>query len=108
MTNKHINIDVSGGSAHFGNVVQGEEVKVTDASSQAVDPALMRQCFAEIRRLGEAAQVSGTEIRQLKDTVESLDFKQEKSSLSTDILAIYETYSWAIEPLKKLFTTILG
>jgi hypothetical protein len=102
MNKGNINITVSGGSSDFGNIVQGDRNKISISQAKA-----LQDFYSNISDLQKSQKITIDEIERLRLDVESVIQGYEGSDLIDKIKIIYDKYSWALEPLKKLFSIIL-
>ncbi|WP_293764547.1 hypothetical protein [uncultured Paraglaciecola sp.] len=102
MNKGNINITVSGGHGEFGNVVQGDNNKISNATERALDD--FHSNVADLLRAGKATE---DQIENLKREVDLLAQSNGDRGLVDGAKVLYEKYSWAFDPLKKLFSIIL-
>jgi len=103
MSKGKINITISGGNSDFGNVVQGDENIVSlEKHREHLD-----KFYAEIQQLSASNRATEDQIDSLKEEIENLTENCKKEGLSALAKRLYEQYSWALEPLKKLFYAIV-
>lgn len=102
MSKGNINITVSGGRGEFGNVVQGDNNKISSVAERALE-----DFNSDVSDLLKAGKATEEQIENLKREVHLLAQGDDKKDLVGRAKVIYEKYSWAIEPLKKLFAILL-
>lgn len=103
MSNKKgVNINISGGRSDFGNIVQGDKNKVISNKENALD-----EFFIEVSELKKAGKSTQKQVDKLREEVNSIINSKDEESLVDKAKQLYESYSWAIEPLKKLFAVVL-
>lgn len=101
MSKGNININVSGGNSNFNNIVQGDKNKVSTTNNNA-----LADFYSEIEQLRTAQNVSEQETAELKQEVEALINKDNQDDLSNKVRRLYEKYSWAIDPIRKLVSIV--
>lgn len=103
MSNKKgININISGGRSDFGNIVQGDKNRVISNKENALD-----EFFIEVSELKKAGAATQEQVDKLSEEVNSIINSKGEEGLVDKAKQLYENYSWAIEPLKKLFDIVL-
>lgn len=102
MKKGNINISVSGGAADFGNVVQGDDNKISSVSERALE-----DFHCSLASLQKQNVVNSDQIEKLKNEIDSIIKDRHDLDLMDKAKLMYERYSWAIAPLQKLFKVIL-
>ncbi|WP_100635311.1 hypothetical protein [Marinomonas sp. ef1] len=102
MSKGNINITISGGSGKFGNIVQGDNNNMSSTTKRALED--FNSDISDLLRVGK---VTEDQIESLKREVDLLTQVNNDKDLVDRARALYEKYSWAIDPLKKLFAIIL-
>lgn len=104
MSKGDINISISGGSANIGNITQGDNNKF-DA---LISPQGLQEFQEYISELQSSQKVSAEQVQQLRQDIEQMLANTKEKDIAGRLKALYEKYSWAIDPLKKLFSAILS
>jgi hypothetical protein len=99
-----INISISGGSANIGNIAQGDNNTI-DA---LISPRSLQEFQEHISELQRSQEVSAEQVKQLRQDIEQMLADTKERDLAGRLKVLYEKYSWAIVPLKKLFSEILS
>ncbi|MDR7121980.1 hypothetical protein [Rheinheimera soli] len=102
MSKGNINITISGGSGEFGNIVQGDNNNMSSTTKRALED--FNSNISDLIRTGN---VTEDQIESLKREVDLLARGNNDKDLVDRARVLYEKYSWAINPLKKLFAIIL-
>jgi hypothetical protein len=100
------NITVSGGSAVFGNVAQGDQSQL--ASEQVVKA--QEDFNIAIEQLGQAQGLAADELSALKKDLEGVLETGERhafADMGAAADALIQKYSWALVPLKTLFKRLI-
>lgn len=112
---KKINITVSGGSANFGNIIQGNSslIKSVEQSVSGVDDAAFSDFFKEISIFQNQNPSMMESVEELKKDILLLKENSNKNrknflvQLSDNANFIYEKYGWAGKILRNLFDRIM-
>jgi len=100
MNNRKIEISVTGGNAVFGDIVQGDNNRFS-----LVDYADdLQEFYSAISDLKLSHGIAESQIDALKKEIESLGETHRAEDIPATVRGIYDQYSWALEPLKKLFS----
>lgn len=103
MSNKGgININISGGSTDFGNIVQGDNNTIHSKKNNVISQ--FHSEIAELLKMGKATQ---DQVDCLTRDVNSILQSAGDKDVFDRAKELYQKYSWAIEPLKKLFSIFL-
>lgn len=102
MNKGNINITVSGGTADFGNVVQGDDNKISIATTKA-----LQEFYSNISALQKNHEATKDQVDSLKKEIGLLTQGAENTDLVDRVKLIHEKYSWALKPLTNLFSVIL-
>ena len=103
MSKGDINISISGGSANIGNITQGDKNKI----EAMVGHRGLQQFQKDITDLQKSQRISAEQIQQLYQDIEQISQNTKEKDLAGRLKVLYEKYSWAIGPLKKLFSEIV-
>ncbi|WP_088329401.1 hypothetical protein [Lacimicrobium sp. SS2-24] len=101
MTKGNIYITVSGGAGTFGNISQGDHNQLSTTMQEAV-----QQFHHNLDELKHAQLATAEQVENLKQDVEALLQRPQQQGMLEKAKALYETYSWAIDPLRKLFSVM--
>lgn len=111
-----VNINVSGGNANFGNVVQGDDNQVSAEQRDWVQTveAAFATCAQDARSLGEGLGVTNDQIAALLRDVESLKAaaaatpaNEDKPTLAERLKRMGSKFAWAVPVLKMLAEKIV-
>lgn len=102
MSERNINIKISGGNNDFGNIIQGNNNQITFSREKALEDFNIK-----LSKLQEDQKISTDEVENLKMELKKIIHNIENDNISNKIEMLYKKYSWAFEPLKKLFDIIL-
>ena len=106
MTVSDMKINVSGGSASFGNINQGDNAQL-DATQvvrfEAVDVEAFYQSIANIAAYNN---IDFNDYQQLREQVAELVKHPEQPGFVETVEGLYEKFSWAVEPLAALFSAV--
>lgn len=101
MNKGNINISVSGGSASFGNVSQGDHNTLSGSVQQALQD--FHQNLSELR---QAHLATDEQVQRLKQDIDALLNQPQQPGMLEKAKSLYDTYSWAVDPLRKLFSVM--
>ena len=99
MNKGNIKINISGGRGEFSNIVQGNNNNISSSTERALE-----DFHSDLLKAGK---VTEDKIDSLKREVDLLVKGNADKDLVDRTKRLYKKYSWAIEPLKKLFAIIL-
>lgn len=112
MSDKNIDVKITGGNVNIGSVSQGDHNKAAVDSQEIVanfDRDFL-EFFQHVNNLQPERGVSRKELDSLITEVKSIRDLFEKGASRSSIIdgakELYEKYGWAADALKKLFTTI--
>lgn len=114
MSKKGISINVSGGTAAFGNVVQGDgnTLKASQDIKVEASEAAFAACIEEIGAIQAQAGISQDQVTALTEALAELKAEVDKKGPVAHIAKlakhIYEQYAWAAKPLGALFAVLTG
>jgi len=111
MNDKKISISIQSGDASIGNIVQGDNNIIDSDNNEVVTEQSVPhfdKFFQELNELKETGKASDDKISALEIEMKSLMKIKDTKNFSNSMKKMYEKYSWAIEPLKKLFSAILS
>lgn len=102
MSKGDINVSISGGSANIGNIAQGDNNKI----EALISPRGLQEFQDDIRELQRSQEVSAEQVQQLQQDIEQMLKITKEKDLAGRLKVLYDKYSWAIGPLKKMFSAI--
>jgi DNA-binding transcriptional MerR regulator len=103
MSKGDINLSISGGSVMFGNISQGNKNKI----SASISPQNLKEFQKELAALERSQKISNEQIQELYHDIDQLSKRDNEQDLADRLKHLYKKYSWALEPLKKLFSAII-
>ena len=107
MSKGDIKINISGGNAEFGNISQGDNSNLKYVKKTSFSPESIEEFYTTIQEISRAKSIDVEQLESLKNEVESLRSNPEDQDFVLKAKELYEKYSWAIDPLKKLFSMVL-
>lgn len=105
MNEKNLELNVSGGNVNIGNVSQGDSSRVHSTQMITITQSDLDKFYSEIESLRKKRDIDSEEVDSLRKEVDRL--MRERDLFLPSIKSLYEKYSWAIEPLKRLLALAL-
>lgn len=114
MKNSGISINISGGNARIGDVIQGSYTKRNDIfiGNNAHFENYFEKCTEEIHALSQQDERRSNDYEYIKTQLS--DLKQsvlsskaiEKDSFGARAKKIYDNYAWAAKPIKEMLESL--
>ena len=107
MTKGNISIEISGGTASFGNISQGDNAKLIAEQATTVESDELANFYQAVEALMQHQGVSAVEYEALRqDVAKMLDAPAESADAVQRAKTLYERYAWAAAPLKVLLDAV--
>ena len=106
MSNSDMKINVSGGNASFGNVSQGDNVRLNSSQNITFDAQNIEDFYQSIANIAAYNNIDFNDYQQLRAQVAALVKTPEQPGFGELVESLYKQFSWAIKPLRMLFTSI--
>lgn len=108
MSPADIKINISGGSANFGNVNQGDNAQIKVNQSIQFDQADVGRFYQAVTELAKQKGISDSDYLRLRNAINQLVKAPEQPGIAATIKGLYENYAWAKKPLMALFAGVLS
>ena len=107
MSSADIKINISGGSANFGNVSQGDNAQIKVNQSIQFEQAEVDHFYQTVTELAKQKGISDSDYLRLRNGVNQLVKDPGQPGIMATIKGLYEDYAWATMPLMALFAAVL-
>ncbi|HAZ94261.1 MAG TPA: hypothetical protein DCW94_01015 [Porticoccaceae bacterium] len=107
MSPADIRINVSGGSANFGNVSQGDHGDIRVNQSIQFEQNDVDRFYQAVTELAKQKGISDSDYLRLRNRVNQLVKDPSQPGIMVTIKGLYEDYAWATKPLMALFAAVL-
>lgn len=108
MSKAGISINVSGGSANFGNINQGDKAQLSNDQVISVKAPDIERFYQLLETLVGQHKASREEMTGLKLEIAQLLEANYNVDAVDRAKQIYEKYAWAATPLKALLGSVLA